>query len=219
MYLCIDTITVESGIALVHEGRCLGFEPLESRHSSDGLFVAIDRMFSDLRIDPSDLNGVIVSKGPGSFTSVRVGIAVANQFAHQLKIPIVGMTTDEWYALKTDQKNFLYLQTMNREEVYAAGFGKWGKAIKIPIVAFSDLPKGEDVVWLGQLAPEHLAAIPEGYESAKNLKGAQDTWAAACESVFKGAKLQKDYDLVEPYYAKEPKITPSKKHLKIGKLQ
>jgi tRNA threonylcarbamoyladenosine biosynthesis protein TsaB len=218
MYLCIDTITAESGIALVHDRRCAGFEPLESRHSSEGLFVAIDRLFADAKIVPSDLKGIIVSKGPGSFTSVRVGIAVANQFAHQLRIPIVGLAADEWYKFKTDEKDFFYLQTMNRDELYAVGFGKLKTKIKTPIVQFSDLPKAKKILWLGQLTPEHQTALPESYTLAPNLKNAQDTWVAACESAFKVAPYQMAYNLVEPYYAKEPKITPSKRHLKIGKL-
>jgi tRNA threonylcarbamoyl adenosine modification protein YeaZ len=218
MYLCIDTITVESGIALIHKGRCIGFEPLESRHSSDGLFVAVDRLFKHENVKVSDLQGIVVAKGPGSFTSVRVGVAVANQFAHQLKIPIVGLTTDEWYRFKTGQKDFLYLQTMNREELYSVGFGTLKAKIKTPIILFSKLPLGKAVAWLGQLTPENLVALPKGYDPILDLKDVQKTWVAACESVFKSAPRLKTYELVEPYYAKEPKITPSKRHLKMGKL-
>jgi len=167
----------------------------------------------------SDLQGIAVAKGPGSFTSVRVGVSVANQFAHQLKIHIVGLTTDEWYRFKTDQKDFLYLQTMNREELYAVGFGKWKTKIKTPIIPFANLPLGKTAPWLGQLTPENLVALPDGYEVIPDLKGVQDTWVAVCESVFKSAPRQRAYELVEPYYAKEPKITPSKRHLKMGRLQ
>jgi tRNA threonylcarbamoyl adenosine modification protein YeaZ len=218
MYLCIDTVTAESGIALVHEGRAIGFEPLESRHSSDGLFMGIDRLFKNGKLKTSDLKGIVVIKGPGSFTSVRVGVAVANQFSHQLKIPIVGLTTDEWYRFKADQKDFAYLQTMNRDELYAVGLGKLEKLFKTPIIAFSDLPKGKKIIWLGQLNPEHQDSLTEGYELASDLKNTQQTWVTACESVFKSAPRQKAYELVEPYYGKEPKITPSKRHLKMGRL-
>lgn len=219
MYLCIDTITVESGIALVHQGKTLGFEPLESRHSSDGLFFAIDRLFKEAGIKPSNLEGVVVMKGPGSFTSVRVGVAVANPFAHQLKIPIVGLTTDEFYRFKTNESDFLYLQTMNREELYALGFGKYKSKFKVPIVPLTELPVGKKILWLGQVTPEHQAALPTGYEAILKPKGVQDTWVAVCESVFKSKKAQKAYDLVEPYYAKDAKITPSKRRLIIGKIQ
>lgn len=219
MYLCIDTITVESGLALVHQGKTLGFEPLESRHSSDGLFFAIDRLFKAAGIEPSDLDGVVVMNGPGSFTSVRVGVAVANPFAHQLKIPIVGLTTDEFYRHKTDETDFLYLQTMNREEVYAVGFGKHKAKIKVPIVPLAELPAGKRIFWLGQVTPEHQSDLPTGYESIAHPKEVQGTWVAVCESVFKSKQAQKAYELVEPYYAKEAKITPSKRRLIIGKIQ
>jgi len=148
-----------------------------------------------------------------------VGVSVANQFAHQLKIPIVGLTTDEWYRFKTDQKDFLYLQTMNREELYAIGFGKLKTKINTPIIPFANLPLGKAVAWLGQLTPENFVALPKGYDFISDLKDVQKTWVAACESVFKSNPRQKAYELVEPYYAKEPKITPSKRHLKMGKLQ
>jgi tRNA threonylcarbamoyl adenosine modification protein YeaZ len=219
MFLCIDTITAESGIALVQGGHPIGFEPLESRHSSDGLFVAIERLFERAKIAPSDLQGIAVIKGPGSFTSVRVGVAVANQFAHQLKIPIVGMTTDEWYRFKIDKKDFLYLQTMNRDELYGVGFGKYAKTLKNPIFPFIGLPQGKTIPWIGQLNENHLVPLPKGLKAIPKPKDVRDTWTAACESVFEASKKPKAYDLVDPYYGKEPHITPSKRHLKLGKLQ
>ena len=218
MYLCIDTITAESGIALIHQGKTIGFEPLESRHSSDGLFVAIERLFKDAKIVPSDLRGVAVLKGPGSFTSVRVGVAVANQFSHQLRIPIVGLTTDEWYRFKTDQKDFLYLQTMNRDELYGVGFGQYSTILKAPIFSFTDLPKRDNISWIGQLSEDHLATLPRDLKLILKPKDVRNTWMAACGFVFKDKRPQKAYALVDPYYGKEPHITPSKRHLKLGKL-
>ncbi len=45
----------------------------------------------------NDLSGVVVYQGPGSFTGLRIGIAVANALAHELKIPIVGAAQeDKW---------------------------------------------------------------------------------------------------------------------------
>jgi len=43
-----------------------------------------------------ELNGVIVYKGPGSFTGLRIGIAFANTLAYSLDIPIIGSKEDEW---------------------------------------------------------------------------------------------------------------------------
>jgi tRNA threonylcarbamoyladenosine biosynthesis protein TsaB len=45
-----------------------------------------------------DISGVIIFSGPGSFTGLRIGASVANTIAHELKVPIVGVTGDNWLA-------------------------------------------------------------------------------------------------------------------------
>ena len=42
------------------------------------------------------IEGLVVFKGPGSFTGLRIGISVANALADSLKIPIVGSTGSDW---------------------------------------------------------------------------------------------------------------------------
>lgn len=46
-----------------------------------------------------ELQGIVVFKGPGSFTGLRIGISVANALAYSLGIPIVGQDTDDWRPL------------------------------------------------------------------------------------------------------------------------
>ena len=43
----------------------------------------------------TDLKGIVIYQGPGSFTGLRIGITVANALAHELKIPIVGVAQEE----------------------------------------------------------------------------------------------------------------------------
>lgn len=43
-----------------------------------------------------DLGALVVYKGPGSFTGLRIGISVANALAASLQIPVVGSTSDDW---------------------------------------------------------------------------------------------------------------------------
>lgn len=44
----------------------------------------------------SDLTGIVVFRGPGSYTSLRIGITVANTLADSLQIPIVGAEGENW---------------------------------------------------------------------------------------------------------------------------
>jgi tRNA threonylcarbamoyladenosine biosynthesis protein TsaB len=43
-----------------------------------------------------DIKGVVCYKGTGSFTGIRIGLALANALAESYKIPIVGETGDDW---------------------------------------------------------------------------------------------------------------------------
>lgn len=43
----------------------------------------------------TDMSGIVVYQGPGSFTGLRIGITVANALAHELNISIVGTAQEE----------------------------------------------------------------------------------------------------------------------------
>ncbi|MBI4126211.1 MAG: tRNA (adenosine(37)-N6)-threonylcarbamoyltransferase complex dimerization subunit type 1 TsaB [Deltaproteobacteria bacterium] len=57
------------------------------------LFQKLEDILSLLSMKPSDINGIIVGIGPGSFTGLRVGLAAAKGMALSLGIPIVGVSS------------------------------------------------------------------------------------------------------------------------------
>lgn len=66
------------------------------RQLSVQLPAAIDEILAQSESSYSDLSGLIMYEGPGSFTGLRIGITIANTIAHEQKIPIVGTTGDAW---------------------------------------------------------------------------------------------------------------------------
>ena len=92
MLLAIDTSTSWISLAL-YDGTFVRYESTwESQfHHTVELAPAIDRLFSQTGSAPQDLTGLAVAIGLGSFTSLRIGLALAKGFSLALNIPMVGV--------------------------------------------------------------------------------------------------------------------------------
>ncbi len=65
-----------------------------------------------------DLGGIVVFKGPGSFTGLRIGISVANALADGLDIPIVSAGDDDWI-----DRGLQLLAAGNSEQIVVPDYG------------------------------------------------------------------------------------------------
>ncbi len=75
------------------------------------LLAAVDELVGD----PRHIEGIVVGRGPGSFTSIRIGLAVARALALTLDVPVAGASTLAAYAGATP------VIDARRGEVFAAG--------------------------------------------------------------------------------------------------
>ncbi len=94
MILAIDSSTQWMGIALSQDDQVL-YEKVwrtNRRHTVE-LAPAIQSAVSDCGMQVSDLHAVAVATGPGSFTSLRIGLAIAKGLALSLHIPVIGVPT------------------------------------------------------------------------------------------------------------------------------
>jgi tRNA threonylcarbamoyladenosine biosynthesis protein TsaB len=66
------------------------------RQLADTIHIKIKKILENNHIDYQDLTGLVVFKGPGSFTGLRIGLSVFNTIASSLNIPIVGTSGDDW---------------------------------------------------------------------------------------------------------------------------
>jgi len=66
------------------------------RELSDTLLIKIDEILTNNKITKSELLGIIIYQGPGSFTGLRIGITVANTLSYSLRIPIAAATGEGW---------------------------------------------------------------------------------------------------------------------------
>lgn len=101
MMLVLQTADVTTRIWLTDGTYSVSVPDLEwesGRTLSEDLLGKLQEVLAAERKTFHDLSGIIIFSGPGSFTSLRIGHAVANTLAVSLKIPIIGTQGDDWIA-------------------------------------------------------------------------------------------------------------------------
>lgn len=94
--LSIDTSNYALGVALVDGEQVKGeyITNIKKNHSVR-VMPAIETLMNDCDMKPKDLDKIVVAKGPGSYTGVRIGVTIAKTLAWTLQIPIVGVSSLE----------------------------------------------------------------------------------------------------------------------------
>ncbi|SEA92697.1 tRNA threonylcarbamoyladenosine biosynthesis protein TsaB [Thalassobacillus cyri] len=97
--LAIDTSNQILGVSVMKDGEVAGelITNIKKNHSVR-LMPAVDQLMKETAIAPSDLSKIIVAKGPGSYTGVRIGLTTAKSMGWALNIPVVGVSSLEVLA-------------------------------------------------------------------------------------------------------------------------
>lgn len=227
MILCIETATGVCSVALCDDNSVISVleAPAGMSHSSM-LTVMIRELLSGAGATAGQLDAVSVSKGPGSYTGLRIGVSVAKGIAYAAEIPLIGINTLtamchgylEANPLPAGSRTLLCpMIDARRMEVYNALFTPDGKMVRetsadiITAKSFSDIPEAEKIIFFGNGAGKCRSSITgpnavfdEGFSlSASNLH--KPSVNAFMEKQFE------DVAYFEPYYLKEFIATIPKK--------
>lgn len=125
--LAIDTSTYVLGIAILKNNQIIGeFSTNLPKNHSVRLMPAIDQLMHDVKMTPDELDKIIVAKGPGSYTGVRIGLTTAKTLAWALNIPIVGVSSLEALAYQGRFFNSYVNPFFDaRRETVFTGLYKW----------------------------------------------------------------------------------------------
>jgi len=207
-------VGLSSGANLLHHKEVDG-----SYSHAENLHVFIDEVMQLAGITFNQLSAIAVSKGPGSYTGLRIGVSAAKGLAFALNIPLIMVDTLQAMAASMlDSTNALFLIPMidaRRMEVYTAVYNRALEMVQ-PIQALIVNEESAS----GYLNFESVALSGDGHIKCKDLfkmhphseftsvlpsvKGmAVLAYGAFCDSRFE------DTAYAEPYYLKEF-ITTSK---------
>ncbi|TCN18104.1 tRNA (adenosine(37)-N6)-threonylcarbamoyltransferase complex dimerization subunit type 1 TsaB [Mesobacillus foraminis] len=97
--LSIDTSNYVLGIGLLDGNQVMGeyISNLKKNHSVR-VMPAIQTLMNECNVKPAELSKIVVAKGPGSYTGVRIGVTIAKTLAWTLNIPLTGVSSLEVLA-------------------------------------------------------------------------------------------------------------------------
>lgn len=123
-------------VALVDNGRCLAEYSLDvATTHSQRLLKQIERIREDIGVEWSELAGLAVSMGPGSFTGLRIGLSVAKGLALAVGLPLLGVSTLDGLARQVTAlpgTKICALLDARKQEVYTAFYacGENGRPVR-----------------------------------------------------------------------------------------
>ena len=124
--LNIESSSTNCSVSLSKNGELLSLkEKNDEKYShSTKLHSYIDSVLKQQNIDIKDLSAIAVSKGPGSYTGLRIGVAAAKGLCFSLDIPLISISTLLVLSkkIKIDSGLIIPVLDARRDEVYSAIF-------------------------------------------------------------------------------------------------
>ena len=97
LIVTIRTDKPEAEIGIFDDTEQVAYHTWEAhRQLAETLHSTLQKLLADNGKKLHDIQGIVVFKGPGSFTGLRIGITVANALSYSLNIPIVANEDPQW---------------------------------------------------------------------------------------------------------------------------
>lgn len=168
VWLAIDTSTDCATFALKVGNQLYEREQAEVRTHAQTILLHIDELLKEAHIELQDLQGLLVGRGPGSFTGLRVACAVAKGLAFPHQLPIYPVSNLAWFAWmarsKYPNETILSVMDARMQQVYWALYPKdcWEAKEQVHEMANIPNPKGSFVL-AGYHFHEYQAQIPKNW--------------------------------------------------------
>lgn len=215
LLLNLETSSTNCSVCIARDGVILVMKELNSDNYShaEKLHVFIEEVIKEAAVKLKDLDAIAVSKGPGSYTGLRIGVSAAKGLCYALGVPLISVSTLKSMAAQLEDINgediIIPVLDARRMEVYSAVFDnhlhqiRETKAEIIDEHSFKDYLSSKELHFLGSgaekiqqiLNQENINYHCEIVPSAKEM--------ASLSFIKYTNKEFEDVAYFEPYYLKD----------------
>ena len=219
--LNIETATKNCSVSIADKGKILAIKELNNGNYSHAevLHPFIVDILREANITSNHIDAVAVSKGPGSYTGLRIGVSAAKGLCFAFDKPLISIDTltSLSHSIAIDNGFIVPMIDARRMEVYAAVFNEKNqliREIKADIIeesSFSEYLKIGKVYFLGDgsqkcketILHENAIFVDDKFPSAKEM-------AQLSYDKYKKNDIE-NVAYFEPFYLKDFIVIPEKK--------
>jgi len=225
LILSIDTSTTVCSVALHENGKLLALQENHSDYShSEHLAPMIEQINKQMKVKPSDYGAIAVSKGPGSYTGLRIGVSAAKGLCYAVNKPLLSISTlhimcEEFVPIIDSNTLLCPMIDARRMEVYTMVMDSVGEIVEdisakiVDNSSFQGYLENSKVLFFGDGASKCQSVITSGqaifvqnaYPSAKHM-------GRIADKLYQEEKFE-NVAYFEPFYLKDFVTIKPKKNL------
>ncbi len=229
LILNIETATTVCSVSIAKDGQLIALKEQNGDYShAENLTVFIEEIIKQAAIKLNDLDAIAVSKGPGSYTGLRIGVSTAKGLCYALDKPLIAINTLEHHSLaisfegaqdKLEGRGEVFICPMidaRRMEVYCAIYDLQGNCLMPTCAKIIDEHSFEEFLsFLERDRERSIIFIGDGAAKCKDVLSKNEN-AIFIDNIFPSAKNmialsekaynQKQFENLayfEPFYLKE----------------
>ncbi|MBW9213171.1 MULTISPECIES: tRNA (adenosine(37)-N6)-threonylcarbamoyltransferase complex dimerization subunit type 1 TsaB [Terrabacteria group] len=183
--LCLDTSMQYLVLGLMNDQQILAKIQKEiPKRQSEEIFVELNRLLEMAQLDVDDIEALVVTNGPGSYTGVRIALTIAKVFASLKKLPFYTISSLQLLAGKESGQVIL---DARGKRVYTAVYDHGNPMTEETIQFIEDLNLKANFIGDLQLIGQERSNL----DLVQHFFDLKDKWV-----------LQEDVDYVKPNYLK-----------------
>lgn len=219
--LQIETSTTNCSVALSKNGETIALKEVSDGYShAENLHVFIKEILEKNKLTYSDLHAIAVSKGPGSYTGLRIGVSAAKGLCYALEIPLLALETLEVLAcqLHINQGFIVPMIDARRMEAYTKVFDykhESCREIRAEILvstSFSEYLLKNKVFFIGNKTEKTRGIVQHENAQFVDALPSANQMSELAYVKYKKNDIE-DVAYFEPYYLKDFLVTPAKNKL------